>query len=253
MIVIDRYMTRSPKIAALIAGTLTWTRRILLGLGGLFVVILILSFTTLPFWMYYRLGTTSADYRFAPKRIILLGAGGMPSEANLLRAYTTAELATRFPEAEVEIALTKGIGESLSGSAIGQLRDELVHRGVKENRILLEVRGHNTREQAQRIFEEIRLPEYPIILITSPEHLYRSLLSFRKVGFSNVGGTAAFEKALEEELTYRSEKLGGRKLPGPEVGESLQLRYQFWNHLHYQVKCYREYLALAYYKIKGWI
>jgi len=38
MIVIDRYMTRSPKIAALIAGTLTWTRRILLGLGAVFVL-----------------------------------------------------------------------------------------------------------------------------------------------------------------------------------------------------------------------
>ena len=79
---------------------------------------------------------------------------------------------------------------------------------------------NNTREQAQRIFEEIRLPEYPIILITSPEHLYRSLLSFRKVGFSNVGGTAAFEKALEEELTYRSEKLGVRKLPGPKSAKA---------------------------------
>lgn len=230
-----------------------WIRRTVLSLGVLFSLLLLLAFTNLPFWMYYDLGTRTSEYRFAPQRIILLGAGGMPSEANLLRAYTAAELAKRFPAASIEIALPKALNEPLRGSAIGQLRDELISRGIAEDRILLEVQGRNTREQAQRICEEIRFPDFPIVLVTSPEHMYRSLLTFRKAGFTRVGGTAAFEQALKEELTYRSEKLGGRKLPGPEVGESLQLRYQFWNHLKYQVSCYREYCAIFYYKLKGWI
>jgi uncharacterized SAM-binding protein YcdF (DUF218 family) len=253
MTAINRNMAFSPSIKAIGSRLRAFGRRFALFTGMVFFTILLLAFTTIPFWMYYRLGTATADYSFAPKRIVLLGAGGMPSEANLLRAFTAAELARRYPDAEIEIALPKAPQEPLTGSAIGLLKEELLRRGVSEDRILLEVRGRNTREQALRVFEEIRLADFPIVLVTSPEHMYRSLMAFRKAGFRNVGGTAAFEKALEEELMYRSEKLGGRKLPGPEVGESLQFRYQFWNHLLYQVRCYREYLAIAFYKVKGWI
>ena len=35
--------------------------------------------------------------------------------------------------------------------------------------------------------------------------------------------------------------------------DELQYRYQFWNHLKYQVICWREYLAISYYKVRGWI
>lgn len=93
----------------------------------------------------------------------------------------------------------------------------------------------------------------PLLVISSPEHLKRSVLCFRKTGFKHVSGIAAFETAIESNLFFSEKKLGGRKIPGTDVGTNLQVRYQFWTHLRYEVIVIREYSALAYYKMKGWI
>ncbi len=177
----------------------------------------------------------------------------MPSESNLMRCYTTSQVALTYSSADIIIALPKDSTVQLYSSALYAMKSELICRGIDSARIILEPLGHNTREQALEILgKTIQLNE-PTLIVTSPEHMYRSLLTFRKVGLTHVGGVAAFEKALESELTYNSRRLGGRKLPVPEIGDELQLRYQFWNHLKYQVICYREYAALLYYHLKDWI
>ena len=93
----------------------------------------------------------------------------------------------------------------------------------------------------------------PILVISSPEHLRRSVKCFRKLGFYHVNGLPAFEKAIEADLFFVDKKLGGRKIPGTDVGSNLQVRYQFWTHLRYEVIVMREYLAIFYYKLKGWM
>ena len=57
---------------------------------------------------------------------------------------------------------------------------------------------------------------------------------------------------MEADFSFNDEKLGGNKAI-PNIGNNIQLRYQFWNHLGYQIRVYREYLAIAFYKLKGWI
>ncbi len=80
----------------------------------------------------------------------------------------------------------------------------------------------------------------------------RSILCFKKAGYKYLGGEPTFNVSGPSNLLYSDKNLGGRNIPLPEVGESIQLRYQFWNHLRYQVLCYRELVALVWYKIRGW-
>ncbi|MFM2134614.1 MAG: hypothetical protein RL021_14 [Bacteroidota bacterium] len=220
--------------------------------GILFFIVLLLAFTTQPFWMYYRLGTSTAEYRFVPSKIIVLGGAGMPSEANLMRCYTAAQLAERFPKSVIIVALTKDSSERLSECAAWKMQQELVLRGVDSSRIQLETAGRNTHEQAENILNGPVDSWEATVIVTSPEHIYRSLLTFRRAGLRFVGGQAAFEKTLVAELRLKP-NLKGAKETIPGMTDELQYRYQFWNHLKYQVVCYREYVALLYYRINGWI
>ena len=91
-----------------------------------------------------------------------------------------------------------------------------------------------------------------ILIVTSPEHLTRSVLTFKKAGFLKVDGVPAFETTIESDITFNDRMLGGRQwIPG--IGGNLTLRYQFWTQLRYEELMIREYLAMFYYKLKGWI
>ena len=93
----------------------------------------------------------------------------------------------------------------------------------------------------------------PILLVTSPEHMRRSVLCFHKVGFEKVGALPAFENAVEADLSFNDDELGGNKVLMPDVGQSINMRYQLWNHLKYEILIVRETVALIYYKMRGWI
>jgi hypothetical protein len=62
-----------------------------------------------------------------------------------------------------------------------------------------------------------------------------------------------FENAIEANLYFDDAKLGGNKTFVPEVGGNIEVRYQFWNHLKYEILITRELFALGYYKLRGWI
>ncbi|MDP4282696.1 MAG: hypothetical protein Q8867_11215, partial [Bacteroidota bacterium] len=84
------------------------------------------------------------------------------------------------------------------------------------------------------------------------EHMYRSCLAFRKAGFVRIDGLPAFDNELESDLFFKDKQLGGRKwMPG--IGENLTVRYRFWTQMKYEVIICREYLAIGYYWLKGWI
>ena len=141
---------------------------------------------------------------------------------------------------------------------------------MDEQRILLEDAGTNTRAQAVNILKRITdyglrimttLNNSPvhqfssspaILIVTSPEHLTRSVLTFKKAGFQKVDGVPAFETTIESDITFNDRMLGGRQwIPG--IGGNLTLRYQFWTQLRYEELMIRECLAMFYYKLKGWI
>ncbi len=225
--------------------------RIFFVLSGIFLLaVVILAFTTLPFWGIHWLGTSKAKLKWEPETIVLLGGGGMPSESNLMRSWFAGQAARSFPGASLVIAMPGDIADSLSTPQL--MKKELVLRGVNPQKIQFENEGTNTRAQALNC-EKMLHTSKSVLLITSPDHTRRAVLCFQKVGFEKVNALPTFENATEADLTFRDDELGGRKTPAPDVGQSIQIRYQVWNHLKYEITFAREMLALAYYKLRGWI
>ncbi len=247
-------------------------RVFLVAMGVVFTLSVLLAFTSAPFWMWYGLSISKAGVNRPPDYIVVLGGGGMPSESGLMRSWYAARTANYFTRAKVIIALPGNSCDSLS--SINAMKKELMIRGIAKERIFLEDSGTNTRAQALNLIKiitnyELRFTYFKIIqhstvniqyskfnpsilIITSPEHLRRAVLTFRKAGFKRVDGIPAFEEAIESDLTFNGRKLGGRPWV-PDIGNNITFRYQFWTQLHYQELLLRELFALGYYKIKGWI
>lgn len=172
----------------------------------------------------------------APRCIVVLGGAGIPSEAGLIRTYYAAEYGRGLTNAAFVVALpADGDPET---SSVGRMRDELVLRGIPRDRILMETKGLNTYRQAiniARLLGPGALQE-PTLIVTSPSHVRRSLLCFRKAGFTWARAAPA-------------ENVDNEADPGPHVRE----RYGFWNTLQFEVLMARELTAMAVYKLRGWI
>jgi uncharacterized SAM-binding protein YcdF (DUF218 family) len=209
-------------------------------------VLLLLSFTDVPYHAYAYLGITDNRFTKDPEVIVVMGGDGMPSPDGLMRTYYAAKAAHKYKDAAIILALPATMLDTLYQLRL--LRQELMLRGVDSVRISFEPNGYNTHAQAVNIramYPEKKTPV--LLLITSPEHMYRSMHTFRKVGFAEVGGISAFEKPIDEENVKDK---GGKK----EVRvESLALRYNMWSYLRYELMVLREYCAICYYKTKGWI
>jgi uncharacterized SAM-binding protein YcdF (DUF218 family) len=232
---------------------LFFLRSVLLAFGALFLVLLALSFTSLPFWGYYWLGTSESKISGKPDYIVLLGGGGMPSESNLIRAYYVCEAAAESPESRIIISIPGDTTDKKSTARL--VAAELIRKGIEQKRIFFEEVGTNTRSQALQLqnLNGEKLTSKSILLVSSPEHMRRAVKTFRKAGFVSVSALPAFETALEANLLFKDKDLGGNKLPIPDIGGSISVRYQFWNHLKYEILIAREIAALGYYKLRGWI
>lgn len=227
--------------------------KLLLVIAGLvFITIVVLAFTTLPFWAYYNLGTKNCEITKPPAVIVVMSGNGIPSGDGFLKSYYTAKLYSENPSAKIIIAMPGDTTDSSSDPNL--FATDLKLRGVSVEAIAFEHTGRNTREQALKISERrtsIELRQ-PVVIITSPEHMRRAVYVFRKCGFTDVAGLPTFDYALNSNLAFSDNELKGNKF-APPIGKNLQIRYQFWNHLKYEILVTREYLALSYYKLRGWI
>jgi len=228
-------------------------QKVFLVFGVFFLVILSLSFTSLPFWGYYWLGTSKSVITEKPDYIILLGGGGMPSESSLMRVFFVHQAAKESPNSLIVISIPGNPNDTASTAHL--VAEELISKGINVNRILYEQKGTNTRSEALNLqqFNGTDITNKPILLVTSPEHMRRAVLTFRKAGFSKISALPTFENAIEANLYFDDAKLGGNKTFVPEVGGNIEVRYQFWNHLKYEILITRELFALGYYKLRGWI
>lgn len=214
-------------------------------LGATFLVMIVLAFTSAPFWGYYRLGQNpnKKAQLTKPQHIVMFGGAGMPSEDNLMRLYHTAALARHF-EADVILVHPK--------DSICQAEMTRLLRQGDINGIRYMTAGANTRSQVLELLAEYpQLAEEPFIAVTSPEHVRRTVKCLNKVGVKNVIGKAAFPATVDFDLSLKKQKLGGNEAI-PSV-ESVKMRYTFFNYLKLEITCVREHFALAYYRIKGWI
>ena len=223
---------------------------ILFFFGCLFLILFIFCLTSAPFWTWYNMSTKHAGIHRPPEFIVVLGGGGMPSESGLMRTWYAARLGNHFFRSKIIIALPGDTVDSLS--SVYQMKEELILRGISGKRISFESHGTNTRAQALNIASSRVTRNASLLIVTSPEHLYRAVLSFRKAGFLLVDGLPAFETAIESELSFDDRLLGGKKWL-PAIGKNITVRYQFWTQLHYEQLIIREWLAIVYYKLNGWI
>jgi uncharacterized SAM-binding protein YcdF (DUF218 family) len=217
-------------------------------LGWIFLTGIILSFTDIPFYTYYWLGTNGADLTKKPDYIVLLGGVGMPSPEDLMRTYFTAGAAEQVPDAKIIISFPPDtIYKQFSPEIL--MAKELEMRGIGSDRISFEYYGYSTRTQAQNIKKLVgsnRVDTIAIRIVTSPEHMFRAVRVFRKVGFGYVGGTPAFESAIDENKLIRGRHKKTEK-------SLLNLRYNMWSYLKYEITVVREFCAITYYKIRGWM
>ncbi len=214
-------------------------------LGAIFLAMIVLAFTSKPFYWYFNLGqnpdkTTVITH---PEYIIMFGGAGMPSEDNLMRLYHTAALARHF---DVPVLLVHP-EDSLCQAEMTRL---LRQGGIDS--VLYMTEGTNTRSQALELKAlHPELTEKQLIVVTSPEHIRRTVKCLNKVGFQNIIGKAAYPATVDFDLSLKKQKLGGNKAI-PSI-ESVKMRYTFFNYLKLEITCVREYSALAYYRLKGWI
>ena len=207
----------------------------------------ILAFTRVPYDVHRWLGLHGSEYTFKPDYIVFLGGSGMPSESNLIRLDYTSKIYKSDTTVNVLVV------HPVDTTVIRLIVEELAVKGVDRKKILIEKNGTNTREQVLQIADDYHeFKDEKIVLVTSPENMLRSVLSFRKAGFKYVGGEAAFENAMFVNLGYNHKKIGGKQL-APDVGSNMKLRYDFWNYLKLEIVCMRELVALTYYKMNGWI
>ena len=177
-----------------------------------------------------------ADAIEAPEYIIVLGGGGIPSSTGLMRTYYGATQSLSFPDATVIVALPAD--EDPDKNSVGRMRDELVRRGVPASSIRMEAQGKNTHEQSERIRTMLgpAAQDDPVHIVTERSHLRRSLLCFRKAGFTRVYGIGAQNTGAEADM-----------------GGGTFLRYTLWTNLQLQIRVVREMIATALYKWRGWI
>lgn len=237
-------LTRSRQVQHLLR---SWIRRLCMAFGVIALVMAAFAFTSLPFKAHRWLGTAGGLCDHAPETIILLGGSGMPSGPELMRCNEAALLAVRYPASRVLVVLPVDTGLARA------MVMELGIKGVLPSRIDLLMHGRNTREQALDVVTAFpRFLIRPTVVATAPENMYRTLLTFRKLGFTDITGAPAFDQALFDDLAYRYRDIGGKPYV-PNVSRSMSLRYDFWNRLKLEITCLREYAALAYYRANGWI
>ena len=211
-------------------------------LGVCTLIFIALSFTDIPYYAYHSLASTDKTLDQNPEYIVVLGGSGMPSPDGLIRTYYAAEWANSFTQAKIVIA------HSSSTDSSAQLRlmaKELIIRGIDSTRIILEPDGHNTHSQIVNIASIVGgNKKTRLLLISSPQHMYRSIACFEKLGFTEVGSAPSFERPIAESSLNKRDNEGNY---------DLAFRYNMWSYMQYEIIVLREYFALAYYKVKGWI
>jgi uncharacterized SAM-binding protein YcdF (DUF218 family) len=150
---------------------------------------------------YHPLGPQSVEHR--PTAIVVLGSGSFTAKdwddskfslVDPIGASRVLEAARvyRFANAQWVISsggvATKTEQRAPSGAT---MRDMLVHLGIPPSQIVVETESRNTHEEAEIIRPILaRLGVQQVILVTTPEHMRRSVGTFRAAGIDVVPAIA---------------------------------------------------------------
>jgi len=152
----------------------------------------------------YRPLERAADARGATV-VVVLGAGNQTIQSRgLTLNRTTWTGALRVLEGARIYHLLDRPTIIVSGGVTGRdegarpeaegMRNAIVELGVPADHVVLETESKNTREEAIIIARMLAdRARQPIVLVTSPTHMRRSLAVFRAAGFDPVPSTAAYK------------------------------------------------------------
>ncbi|HRH68954.1 MAG TPA: ElyC/SanA/YdcF family protein [Flavobacteriales bacterium] len=233
-------------LAPLMRWAARWLRRTFFFAGVMAALMIVLAFTRIPFDLHRWLGMAGVECTGG--HIVVLGGSGMPSGPELLRLHHAALLAHEDTSRRITV-IHPGTPDVLA-----EMVDELVVRGVALSRITVLNEGENTREQAMVFWRRDPPPHAPVILVTAPENMFRSVKTFQLLsrGPGQVCGASAWDHAMDHDFAYRHKAIGGKPWV-PDVSDDPSLRYTFWNYLKLEITCLREFAAIAYYTLNGWI
>ncbi len=160
-------------------------------------------------------------------KIVVLSGGKKADTIRRSEVFRIFNL--RKDDMEVIISGTESIRKrEESETAIGSF---FVDRGVPAEKIKIEDRSINTRENAERTFEKIG--ETPFFLVTSAYHMERAVREFERVGANPIPAPTDFRKA---EYDYGLEGL---------IPRGFNLRKSDL--------AFYEYFGIAYYQVLDWI
>ena len=233
----------------------------LLGMAALLLGAL--QFTNLPWLAYKRLADFPHPTPREPTLILLMGGGGIPGDSGLMRTYYAARAAERHPGARILVAMPFGTEQSYASRAY---LDELHLRGVPPERTSILSGGTNTREQALRLAEHLGpgTATEAVLVVSDPSHIRRVAGSLRGAGIVHVAAMPAHPFSIEDSPPWASladpalrPPSSQPAIPPPTPSSSTRIsprwRYDIWTHLGFSHKALREYVALAYYRLRGWI
>lgn len=209
-------------------------------------IFVILAFTDIPYYAYHSLSLQNQQIATKADVIVLMGGDGMPSPNSLMRVYFTSKVAKEYESAKIVIAMP--LNEEDSTYQLDLMASELCKNGIDSSRVLFEYKGYNTRSQALEIYKMFSRNQ-KLIIVSSPEHMFRAVKTFEKVGFSFVGSFPTFEIPSDEKMLKSKKKDVAEEV---EI-QDLTLRYNVWSYMQYEIRVLREYLAISYYWLKGWI
>ncbi|MGH2621987.1 MAG: YdcF family protein [Anaerolineales bacterium] len=219
-------------------------------LGALGVLYLLLSMPIVARGLEHALLDGSQPIRAASEAndaqtIVVLAGGSVTyraqggeinelSDATSLRVLEAARLFGLLGEADVLVSGGAGEDVGILTPESVPMQEELVAAGVPLDRIRLESQSGSTREQAVRLAAMLSANGNPsFVLVTSPIHMRRALAAMRAEGLDGVPSPSAQHS---EGHVVNS----GGLIPHPAA-------------LAASEAAIREALALAYYRVQGWI
>lgn len=175
----------------------------------------VVSFIIVLSLIIYNTRNTSeagADY------VVVLGcqvAGEYASLPLLSRGYTAVRYLNKNPETKVIVTGGQGPGENISEAE--SLRRLLTENKIDKERIFLEDKSRNTRENFVFSDELYKLSDKKIIIVTSDYHMFRALSIAKKLNYSDVSGLPGRSQKsilpaflLREYVTVLYYKISGR-------------------------------------------
>lgn len=131
-----------------------------------------------------------SDNREADYAIVLGAAvvGETPSRVLADRLESAITYAKSYPDAKIIVSGGQGVGETVSEAEA--MRLYLESRGISPERIIVEDRSGNTRENisfSKQLIDGRESDPYTVAIITNEFHLYRAKWIAKKLGMETIG------------------------------------------------------------------